>query len=88
MVPYVGSTMMSGVRLSVRRIVEFEREFSPAHHFVDKQRNSIGIEVVRNLLAGNILSLQPDERDVIVLHKTARACRTISWRWRSRLRRD
>src|SRR4029077_16072158 len=58
-----------------RRIIEFESQFGAPHHFVDEQRNRIGVQVVGNLLAGGVLSLQPDQGDVIVLHETARARR-------------
>src|SRR5437870_6719440 len=72
MTPYCGSTNRSGVRLSSAGSLSLSFNVGAARTFSMKSALAFLLRVVRDRLR-LALVLQPDERDVIVLHQAARA---------------
>ncbi len=63
---------MSGVRLSVAGSLNLRLSLASGEHLLNEQRVGIGVQVSGH--CGRLaLVLQPDQRDVVILHETARA---------------
>src|SRR5207302_5092750 len=54
------------------RVVEFELELRTSKHLFNEERVGVVVQVISNLLSANVMSLQPDQCDVVVLNEAAR----------------